>query len=439
MKVLTNLDLNKNEIQNVRLQQLSADPSSSNLVAGMVWMNTSSTPYVVKYYNGTEIITLGKLDFEATASNIKMNGTASVGSLSTVARADHIHPSDTSRVPTTRTVNGKALSSDINIYAADIKYDDAQGAETLNDLWFYISENVVPLVEQIGDAAFKGVDDSISSGSTSTNLPTSAAVADLVSSAVGAADAMRFKGTIGTGGTVTSLPTSGVNVGDTYRVITAGTYASQQCEVGDLIIATATTPTWTVAQTNIDGAITGISSGTGISVTGSGASRTVALSSGVATAGSKGDTSDQTPSWGDTFKVTSETIDTYGRTTALSEHTVTIPDAVASTSSAGLMSASDKTVLTNLYYLQNCSYVEATNSALTPSGGVCTWSTGAYSSNTDLLGADLYEVSTGSKVLADIAFVQNGQSYTIRVKINSTSTIAAGTYKLTAIVHHDAS
>lgn len=36
--------------------------------------------------------------FETTATNIKMNGTASVGSLTTVARADHIHPTDTSRL-----------------------------------------------------------------------------------------------------------------------------------------------------------------------------------------------------------------------------------------------------------------------------------------------------------------------------------------------------
>ena len=35
--------------------------------------------------------------FEATATNIKTNGTQSVGTLSTVARADHVHPTDTTR------------------------------------------------------------------------------------------------------------------------------------------------------------------------------------------------------------------------------------------------------------------------------------------------------------------------------------------------------
>lgn len=73
-------------------------------------------------------------------------------------------------------------------------------------------------------------------------------------------DAMVFKGTIGTGGTVTALPNV-YKAGWTYRVITAGTYAGKACEIGDLLIAiadrssgTAQNSEWTVAQTNITGA-----------------------------------------------------------------------------------------------------------------------------------------------------------------------------------------
>ena len=42
-------------------------------------------------------------NFETSHSNIKMNGVASVGTLNTIARADHIHPVDTSRAPATHT------------------------------------------------------------------------------------------------------------------------------------------------------------------------------------------------------------------------------------------------------------------------------------------------------------------------------------------------
>ena len=80
-------------------------------------------------------------------------------------------------------------------------------------------------------------------------------------------DAMIFKGTIGTGGTITALPASH-NAGWTYKVITANTYAGVKCEVGDLIICitdgtTSNNNHWTVVQTNIDGAVTGPTSVTG--------------------------------------------------------------------------------------------------------------------------------------------------------------------------------
>ena len=63
---------------------------------------------------------------------------------------------------------------------------------------------------------------------------------------------------------------------------------------------------------------------------------------------SKGDTSNQTPGFGGTFKVTSTTVDAYGHTTTLADHTVTIPSSVATTSANGLMSSADKTTLDNV-------------------------------------------------------------------------------------------
>lgn len=59
---------------------------------------------------------------------------------------------------------------------------------------------------------------------------------------------MVFKGTLGTGGTITALPVDGsAKVGDTYKVITAGTYASQAAKVGDVFICqtkTSSANTW---------------------------------------------------------------------------------------------------------------------------------------------------------------------------------------------------
>ena len=144
MIYLTNINLNQNELQNARIQNLATDPSSP--VSGQIWFNSALGQF--KYYDGTQVLavpedtlagtsapsdsTVGNIGqfyldtqnvklyiciaksttytwkeilfkedippFEATASHIKMDGTASAGTLSTIPRADHVHPSDTSRV-----------------------------------------------------------------------------------------------------------------------------------------------------------------------------------------------------------------------------------------------------------------------------------------------------------------------------------------------------
>ena len=86
----------------------------------------------------------------------------------------------------------------------------------------------------LGIAAKKGVATSISSSSTDNDLATAKAVNDAITSLP---SPMVFKGSLGTGGTITTLPTaSEANEGYTYKVITAGTYAGQAAGVGDLFI-----------------------------------------------------------------------------------------------------------------------------------------------------------------------------------------------------------
>lgn len=50
-------------------------------------------------------------------------------------------------------------------------------------------------------------------------------------------DALKYKGTLGVQGKVTELPTKDINNGDTYKVITSGTYAGKTAKLGDLFIA----------------------------------------------------------------------------------------------------------------------------------------------------------------------------------------------------------
>lgn len=105
------------------------------------------------------------------------------------------------------------------------------------------------------------------SGTNTTQIATTAFVQAAVNSKIAASDALQFKGTIGSSGaTVTALPATH-EVGWTYKVATAGSYAGQTCEVGDMIICvtagtTANNAHWTVVQTNINGAVTGPASAT---------------------------------------------------------------------------------------------------------------------------------------------------------------------------------
>ncbi len=117
----------------------------------------------------------------------------------------------------------------------------------------------------LGDAAAKTVAATIPATPTAAQnaqLPTLQAIKAYVDGVLAANDAMVFMGTLGEEGTQTVLPDEH-ETGWTYRVATAGTYAGQACEIGDLVICIvdgmeADDAHWTAAQTNIDGAVTAI-------------------------------------------------------------------------------------------------------------------------------------------------------------------------------------
>lgn len=99
-------------------------------------------------------------------------------------------------------------------------------------------------------------------GTSNTQIATTEFVTIAIENSGAVADAMVFKGVLGTGqGMVSSLPAEHT-LGWTYKVSTPGTYAGHQCETGDVVICvtsgtTASNDDWTVVQSNIDGAVVG--------------------------------------------------------------------------------------------------------------------------------------------------------------------------------------
>lgn len=91
-------------------------------------------------------------------------------------------------------------------------------------------------------------------------------IADYVQGTVNALpEPMVFKGSLGTGGTISSLPeASSSNEGFTYKVITDGTYAGQKAKIGDLFISNGTAWNLVPSGDEPSGTVTNVATGTGL-------------------------------------------------------------------------------------------------------------------------------------------------------------------------------
>lgn len=185
-----------------------------------------------------------------------------------------------------------------------------------------ITKSQVSDFPTLGTAAAKNYTTSVSSGSA--DLVTSGAVWTAIDNLP---EPMVFKGSVGAGGTVTDVPVDGTaKVGDTYKVITDGTYGGKTAKLGDTLICltkTSSANTWELIPSGDEpsGTVTsvGVSNGGGLSVSGS-----PITSSGTITI-SHSDTSSQASvsNSGRTY-IQSITLDTYGHVTKLTSATETV-------------------------------------------------------------------------------------------------------------------
>lgn len=138
-------------------------------------------------------------------------------------------------------LNGIATGAEVNVQSdwnvtdstsdAYIKNKPTIPAAQVNSDWNATS-GVAEILNKptLGTAAAKNFTTSVTSDSS--DLVTSGAVYSAIDNLP---EPMVFKGTLGTGGTITTLPTaSSSNEGYTYKVITAGTYAGQVAKEGDV-------------------------------------------------------------------------------------------------------------------------------------------------------------------------------------------------------------
>lgn len=142
-----------------------------------------------------------------------------------------------------------------------------------NGQWLEITTLDLPMAVSVADA--------ITNNTTNTTLLTTQQIIDYVNNSFIANDAMRYKGTISyangvyttttSAGSVDSFPTK-CDIGDTYRITSAGTYAEQKCSAGDLLICIKdgtgsglnVATYWTAIEANINGEVKHSVNGTSI-------------------------------------------------------------------------------------------------------------------------------------------------------------------------------
>lgn len=217
---------------------------------------------------GNNKVTLAKMATVATASVLgrKTAGTGNVEVLTKTDLLSLLNVADGAQPNAVTSVAGRTGA--IALTSSDVSLGNVTNNAQIKKSASSTNGNIATWSGTTGDALGTGygVETTLTGGAT--NIARADAVKTYVDNLLSANDAMVYKGTLGSGGTVTALPTS-YSAGWAYKVITAATYAGHVCEIGDLIIAVVnrtglgnTNADWTVVQSNLDGAVTGPSSST---------------------------------------------------------------------------------------------------------------------------------------------------------------------------------
>lgn len=269
------------------------------------------------------------VESSSTNGNIKINGTET-----TV----YTHPAGTNPHGTTKSDVG--LGNVGNFKAVSTVANQGLSSSEQTNARANIGAGTSSFSGNYDDLSNKPIIDTTVTESSS-NLITSGAVYTAIDNLP---NPMVFKGTLGSGGTITSLPTaSSSNEGYTYKVITAGLYASQSAKVGDVFVSNGSswvlipagdedTDTWRNIKVNGTELLgTGISTGyvnfkngNGITTSGSGHDVTIGHSNSITAGTAKGDDS-KTLEFGGTFTIPSVTYDAQGHITAKGTTTMTMP------------------------------------------------------------------------------------------------------------------
>jgi len=313
---LNNINLNKNQLEQARIENLGTDPASG--VSGQIYYNSADN--VLKIYNSTQWVEVGGgvTSFTATdgtfislTPNTTQGGaatlTADLSATGTPNNTVYLRGDNTwspvAAIPGTYTwsIQGgtggpTTVASGTNItFAGGTNVTTALVGNTLTinstnasitltgevtgtgttSISTTVADGVLD-VANFNAAAIVTAAEGIENNDNDTTLPTSAAVKAYVDAAV--VGGLVYQGGYNADTNIPDLTTSPNSIlkGWTYTVTDDGTFFGEQLRVGDVLIAEVDSPTtladWTTVQNNIDLAsltqigIGNVNAGTGINV-----------------------------------------------------------------------------------------------------------------------------------------------------------------------------
>ena len=174
-----------------------------------------------------------------TSTTPKMNGTAAIGTETAYAAGDHVHPSDTTRVPTTRTINGKALSSNVTLSAGDIHLSSEGTSDTVDVAVSAVKDDLENKVDKVDGMGL------------STNDYTTAEKTKLAGIADGAEVNQNAFSNVSVGGTTLAADTKT----DTLTLVAGSNITLTPTASSDSVKITATDTKYSKVTTSVDGLV----------------------------------------------------------------------------------------------------------------------------------------------------------------------------------------